>query len=193
VNPKGLASQFISENHYDYESKYNNVKGFPVSINTFLTVFFATFMAIGAFILAFSLLGVMDSMEISEWPSTEGTVTSGDVYSEWFSSGKHISDGYYLYYPRVTYTYNVSGAEYQCDNIWRLDHQSKIPNEAYGVIYSYPQGMNVTVYYDPSDPSQAVLDRSEEVSPLAAVAVGVALLALGVGGIIYVLRRQRRK
>jgi hypothetical protein len=169
------------------------VKGFPVSINTFLTVFSAFSIMMGALVLPFSLMGAMDSMDISEWPSTDGTVTSGDVYSIWFSSGEHISDGYYLYYPRVTYTYNVSGAEYQCDNIWRLDHQSKIPNEAYGVIYSYPQGMNVTVYYDPSDPSHAVLDRSEENSPLAAVAVGAALLTLGVGGIIYVLRKQRRK
>jgi len=168
------------------------VKGFPVAINTFLTVFFAFLIMMGALILPFSLMGAMDSMEISRWPSTDGTVIEGTVYSDWFS-GSHDAPGYYLYYPRVTYTYNVSGAEYQCDNIWRLDHQSKIPNEAYGVIYSYPQGMNVTVYYDPSNPSQAVLDRSEEVSPLAAVAVGVALLALGVGGIVYVRRRQRRK
>jgi hypothetical protein len=168
------------------------VKGFPVSINTFLTVFFAFFIMIGGFVLPFSLMGAMDSMEISGWPSTEGTVVDGTVYSDWFS-GSHDAPGYYLYYPRVTYTYNVSGWEYQCDNIWRLDHQSRIPNEAYGVIYSYPSGMNVTVYYDPSNPSHAVLDKTEEVSPFAAVAVGVTLLAIGVGGIVYVLHRQRRR
>jgi len=161
-------------------------------MNTFLTVLFAMFILIGALILLFSLMGAMQSMEISEWPSTEGTVTDGNVYSEWFSTGKHISNGYYMYYPRVTYTYNVSGVEYHCDNIWRLDHQSRSANEAYGVIYSYPQGMNVTVYYNPSNPSQAVLDRTEEVSPMAPIAIGVALLALGVGGTVYVLSRRKR-
>lgn len=168
------------------------MKGIPVSIETFIIVMSALFIMIGGLILPVTLLGAADSMQMAEWPSTQGIVTGGYIDSYWYSSGKHISDGYYIYSPKVSYSYNVSGVEYSCDSVWRLDHESRSANEAQRVINSYPTGMAVTVYYDPSNPSHAVLDRTEQSSPIIPVMIGAALLALGVFGLVYAIRRKRK-
>lgn len=167
------------------------MKGIPVSIGTFMMIMSVFVIMIGGSVLFFSLLGAADSMGMAEWPSTQGSVVDGIVYSEWFPGSRH-SPGYYEYYPRVTYTYNVSGIEYSCDKIWRVDHLSKSANEAQGVVNSYPSGTTVTVYYDPSGPGQAVLDRTEEVNVIVPVLIGAILLALGIGGLIYAIRRQKK-
>jgi hypothetical protein len=168
------------------------VKGIPVSIEKFIIVMSAVLIMIGGFTLLVSLLGAADSMQMAEWPSTQGIVTGGYVDSYWYSSGKHISDGYYIYSPKVSYSYNVSGVEYSCDSVWRLDHESRSANEAQSVVNTYPSGMAVTVYYNPSNPSHAILDRTEGSSPYIPVAIGAALLALGIIGLVYAVHRQRK-
>ena len=151
----------------------------------------AIFIAFGVFILPLSLLAAVNSMQMAEWPSTQGIVTGGYIDPYWTSSGGKHADHYWVYTPRVSYSYNVSGVEYSCASIWRQDHQSKSANEAQRVINSYPTGMAVTVYYDPSNPSIAVLDKTEESSPFVPMAIGAALLSLGILGLVYVRRKSK--
>jgi hypothetical protein len=86
----------------------------------------------------------------ANWSSTMGTVTFSTV--ERRSSG----DGY-SYYPVVNYSYQVMGQMLQGNKI--------VPGLAVGgsgankVVARYPAGAQVMVYYDPNNPSDAVLER----------------------------------
>jgi hypothetical protein len=88
--------------------------------------------------------------QASNWPSVGGTVTLSTLreYEE--------SDGY-VTYPDVMYSYQVGGYTYQGSRI--------APGQAVGgsgarkVIARYPVGSQVTVFYNPQNPTEAVLEK----------------------------------
>jgi hypothetical protein len=88
--------------------------------------------------------------QASSWTSTMGTVTFSTV------ERRSSSDGY-SYYPVVNYSYQVMGQPHQGNKI--------VPGPAVGgsgankVVARYPVGAQVMVYYDPNNPSDAVLER----------------------------------
>ncbi|PWB71040.1 MAG: hypothetical protein C3F07_15595 [Anaerolineales bacterium] len=86
----------------------------------------------------------------ANWSSTMGTVTFSTV--ERRSSG----DGY-SYYPVVNYTYQVMGQMLQGDRI--MPGPRSGGSGAHKVVARYPIGAQVMVYYDPNNPSEAVLER----------------------------------
>jgi hypothetical protein len=87
---------------------------------------------------------------VIQWPSTMGTVSAS--YLERRSS----SEGGYTNYPVVHYSYQVGGQVYQGSKI--------APGPDVGgtgagkVVGRYPSGAQVMVFYDPQNPSDAVLE-----------------------------------
>lgn len=64
--------------------------------------------------------------------------------------------------PRVIYEYQVNGETYKSEMIRASDKIMVIQRgsrTAYDTIDRYPEGANVTVYYNPQNPSEAVLER----------------------------------
>jgi len=88
-----------------------------------------------------------------DWLPTMGTIIKSRVE---VSGGENTTVS-----PRVIYTYEVSGKLYQCDQIragdkfWSV-HSSQT---AYETIDRYPEGLDVTVYYNPTNPNEATLER----------------------------------
>lgn len=118
--------------------------------------------------------------QASSWPSTIGTVLISTVQAE------HNSDGEYSYYPVVQYTYQVMGQTHQGNRI--------MPGLVVGgsgankVVARYPMGAQVTVYYDPDKPSDAVLERGMpgHIKWLWAALVCIDLFLCGLGGVLTV-------
>jgi hypothetical protein len=88
---------------------------------------------------------------IQGWSSTMGTVNNSYLERRRSSKGGSVN------YPVVQYSYQVGGQPY---------HGSKIaPGMAVGgtgagrVVERYPVGAQVMVFYDPQNPSDAVLER----------------------------------
>ncbi len=89
------------------------------------------------------------------WMPTTGKVLKSRV---------EVSGGDYTHVkPRVIYEYDVNGQTYQNDIIKASDRilviQTRGSREAYDTVDRYPEGAVVTVYYNPQNPSQAVLER----------------------------------
>jgi len=88
---------------------------------------------------------------VSQWPSTMGTITNS--YIDWRSS----SESGQTAYPVIQYSYQVSGQTYQSSKY--------APGPEIGgtgankVVARYPAGAQVMVFYDPQNPSDAVLER----------------------------------
>ncbi|MEP0806674.1 MAG: DUF3592 domain-containing protein [Chloroflexota bacterium] len=114
-------------------------------------------MLFSALLINGILLGIIFSVQRSaakaaNWSSTLGTVTYSGI--EWRRGSKGSS----VAYPVVRYTYQFMGNSYEGNAI--------APGPRVGgtgarkVVERYPVGAQVMVYYDPNNPSDAVLERS---------------------------------
>lgn len=89
--------------------------------------------------------------QAASWQSTMGTVTFSTV--ERRSSGDSTAN-----YPVVHYTYQVMGQTLQGSKV--MPGPEVGGTGAHKVVERYPAGAQVMVYYDPNNPSDAVLERS---------------------------------
>jgi len=87
---------------------------------------------------------------VSQWPSTMGNVMMSTI------ERRSTSDGY-TDYPVVQYSYQVGGQPYQS---MKLAPGPEIGGTgARKVVAKYPASAQVMVFYDPQNPSDAVLER----------------------------------
>jgi hypothetical protein len=91
--------------------------------------------------------------EAQSWPSTTGEVIKSRVQ---VSGGDHTSVS-----PYVLYDYQMGGMDFSGTQIRAGDqyYPSYTSTESYDVVDKYPVGSQVTVYYNPKDPTQAALER----------------------------------
>ncbi len=87
----------------------------------------------------------------STWPSTLGTVTESRIQMRSNSEGGRTS------YPLVRYTYQVMERSYQSQKV--VPGMDVGGSGAQKVVARYPVGAQVMVYYNPEDPSEALLER----------------------------------
>jgi hypothetical protein len=121
--------------------------------------FFLLFGGIGAFLLYKAYKARQQSDLSQGWPSVQGQVTGAHVsHSSSTDTDGNIS---YSYSPNVSYTYQVGGNTYHNDKL-TFGFQQTFNNEARAqtALQRYPVGGNVTVYYNPANPSEAVLERA---------------------------------
>ena len=88
---------------------------------------------------------------VSQWPSTMGTVMMSTIES------RSSSEGGYTEYPAVQYSYQVGGQAYQS---MKLAPGPEVGGSgARKVVERYPVGAQVMVFYNPQNPSDAVLEK----------------------------------
>ena len=107
------------------------------------------------FLLNAIFLGVIFFMRrkmavVSQWPSTMGNVVASRV--EQRSSSDGSTD-----YPVIQYSYQVGGQSHQGTK--RAPGPEVGGTGARKVVGRYPAGAQVMVFYNPQNPSDAVLER----------------------------------
>jgi hypothetical protein len=87
---------------------------------------------------------------VSQWPSTMGTVLMSRIEQ------RSSSEGGYTNYPVVQYSYQIGGQPYQS---YKLAPGPEVGGTGAGkVVARYPAGVQVMVFYNPQNPSEAVLE-----------------------------------
>lgn len=113
------------------------------------------------------------------WPSAPGTVTVSQV-AEHISRDKNDNEEI-RFVPQVTCTYQVGGREYRCaTRKWgwsELYVDSEGPEK---ILAKYPKGAAVPVFYNPTDPSQAVLEPANRRGTFAPIAGALGFALPGV-------------
>ena len=101
----------------------------------------------------------------------------------WGPNGGSIS---YSYIPAITYTYEVSGQTFQSDR-YAYTYDGFDYAGAAKLVKRYPQGTSTVIYYDPSDPREAVFYRRRPGFITLAVGIGISFIVsvgfvvLGIG------------
>ena len=123
---------------------------------------------------------VMEARSATNWPETQGTITSSRVIHTTSTSQTNKSKWYYR--AEIKYGYEVDGLEYVSDRLDFGTYKHKYKSEVYptGTKNRYPVGKSVTVYYDPIDPEQAVLDRQTGMNTYTGLLIGIITTIVGV-------------
>ena len=132
--------------------------------------------AVGAVIVVSSGRELLQSIGSSRWSRTEGVVLVSDLQRS------RDSDGFYVYRPEISYSYQVDGAEFVGSRPKFGSHMSLSWSEpAARATRKYPVGLRVTVWYDTDDPQESVLETGVTMSVLVLLTAGAIFLTLGVG------------
>ncbi len=135
------------------------------------------FVIVALFLLIMALRSMRRATASQSWVQTSGQIIASTLEAR----RSHSSSGGYstAYYPVVTYQYVVNGQMYQGS---RINFGSPIGSGFAGIaqrwLARFPAGATVPVYYNPNDPTQAVLERSAGGSSKILLGVAVFILVM---------------
>jgi Protein of unknown function (DUF3592) len=126
-------------------------------------MFFATFVVtllapmligatVGAILIGMALSGLWHSWQTRHWHITTGTVTRAQIAEQRVKTRM-------VYQTKVSYAYAVNNRQYQSSRVFigdRLHSSDRLTAEQQ--LRHYQPGSEVTVYYNPRDPKDAVLE-----------------------------------
>ncbi len=155
-----------------------------------LALFGLPFFGVGVGFLVLSVLPTLnEGWQMASWPSTTGTLTHARLLSS-------TSDGTTTYGVEASYRYRVASHDYRNDrvainsgndNIGSFQQQLGARLEQH-----YRNNRPVTVYYNPADPADAVLDRTLRWDLLVFKLIFVIVFGgAGLGMLLYALRGRK--
>jgi hypothetical protein len=123
-----------------------------------------------------------------DWPSTSGEVVRAEVEEHVDVSKDREGSGTkttVTHESNVVYVYRVAEQEYRGQRVrfdWEMDRA-----EAEATVAKYPVGQTVSVYYDPDDPSDAVLEPGGNVY-VYEVLIGLGVFFVAIPAVWFAIR-----
>jgi Protein of unknown function (DUF3592) len=157
----------------------------------FLLVGFAC--AVAGMLSIVTLLKWREVRAVSRWFPTPGKIVSSRVEAREVTSsgsGSESSTSTEIRnFPAITFAYKVGGKTFRGS---RYSVQENVGNfEVSETLARFPKGADVTVFYDPADPSKAVIERTMPEGAFkfmaylsAGLVIGALALAFFVGGFL---------
>ncbi len=111
---------------------------------------------------------------INDWPAAEGTVEKAILQQSYSKGGSSFR-------PCISCRYFVDGKEYHCENL----DESVTPRtfsqtrDAQAIMQKFSKGRKVQVFYDPKDPSSAVLRRFNPSGSYQSMGLGAFAIICG--------------
>jgi hypothetical protein len=154
------------------------------NFGSFFALFAIPFCLILGVLILILARSAMKSNSSRRWPSTDGTIIASTVESHRsYSSSSHTHTT--MYSPRVVYEYSVEGRRYQNQTLnFGTVASASMPVWAESTVGRYPRGANVQVFYNPSKPTEAVLEH--KVSRTTVILL-LVLLPVEIGLIVFTL------
>jgi hypothetical protein len=149
--------------------------------------------AVAGMLSIVTFLKWLEVKRVSRWLPAPGKIVSSRVEAREVKSsgtGSESSDATEIRnFPAITYQYKVAGKAFQSSH---YSVQENLGNfEVKETLARFPKGAEVTVFYNPSDPAQAVIERTMPdgafkfmVQLSAGLAVGSVILVFSVGGVL---------
>jgi hypothetical protein len=144
------------------------------------SLFSLVFVAIGAGVLYYARSVSQKMQQSLSWPSTRGEIAHSAVLRETQNSSSSNAP---TYKADVAYRYQVQGRDYSSEQVSLADYSSTT-GRAQSIVNRYPHGAPVTVYYNPTNPAEAVLERDAS-SGLNLLYLFGGLFALG--GVFFLI------
>jgi hypothetical protein len=157
--------------------------GIEMGSNTCGLILALVFAGAGLFALVRGFIDFRTSKASRDWPPVEGQVNVATVEMKTESDEDGTTTSYS---PRVVYTYAIAGQQYTSDQVVvgaRRWHSSQARAEA---KLAYQTGQQVTVYYNPNKPAQAVLEAGATRGARGMLAIGIVFTIAGIAFVILI-------
>lgn len=144
----------------------------------FFVLLLLLMLAGGSYLIWRGLYFIRLGRESAYWPTTQGKVSRSYLHSHTHTTQNQdgTSSSSTSYSPHLRYTYEVNGVWYRSNTIvlgYEELSMSRLEAEAY--LDNYPTGAELTVFYNPQEPSMSVLIPGR-------ISYGVSLV---IGGVIF--------
>ena len=116
---------------------------------------------------------IIGGRESVNWPHVEGTVLHSNVQTE-ESDRRSIS-----YHAKVTYAYSVQGRSYENARVGFGDYGTGDTADAEEIVAKYPQSSTVTVFYNPNNPAEALLEPGLTTGAWLYIMIGLPFVLVG--------------
>jgi hypothetical protein len=156
--------------------------------STFLIVGFLAllFISIGVVLIILHRRNKRKAAESAAWLESIGTVNESKVMqgSNMLMSDDEGDESTPVFFPEISYTYQVAGLEYTSKRLTfgGIKSFSKREN-AEEAASLYPVGAQLPVYYDPKNPKEAVLDRTAKRSNMV-LTFGILFIIIGLATVL---------
>jgi hypothetical protein len=124
----------------------------------------------------------LEARASASWPSVSGTVTKAQVGSAGF--GRYFAD--------VSYIYHIGGNDLTGTRVRASDGEYDGRDGAIQAIRGLSVGQTVLVFYDPSDPRQAVLRPGASFQEYALLVIPLLMFGSGLGVFCFLWWTRRR-
>ena len=119
--------------------------------------------------------------ETLQWPTVRGKVYASRVVEE----RSRDADNETMYRPEIRYEYVVDGKEFAAKRLGLEDTPASWRSYADGIVARFPIGREVEIFYNPDDPSEALLEPRDAVKWGAMAVVGG--IVIGAGGFVWAI------
>jgi hypothetical protein len=166
------------------------LKKIKIECSWLLGLFGLPFFAVGFGFLILSVLpSLYDGWQMASWSQTTATLLHAQLTSS-------TSDGSTTYGIGASYRYRVNGRDYSNDRVaisGGSDNVGSFQQQLGSRLeHHYQNNLPVTVYYNPADPSEALLDRSLRWELIGFKLLFVVIFGgVGLGLIIFAMRGKR--
>jgi len=156
-------------------------------------LFLGIFIVVGIGLTYYGTTMLITSNDSMHWPTASGTVLNSTYTTthEHRNVNNHYVDVTY-YWPHVSYQYMVSNVSYTSSKITLISSGSDHYSSVATILGRYPVGQTVTVHYNPSDPSQAILETDTQGAPWAFIGGGLLFAVAGGAALMWVVIQSRR-
>ncbi len=112
------------------------------------------------------------------WLSIKGVITSSDLNSQVSTDDEGFQTTTYL--AKIAFSYEVNGVKHESDHI-NFDYGIRTSNlrGQQAIVDHYPVKKEVRVYYDPDDPTKAILEKRVN-GAFTTILVSAVFIAIGV-------------
>ncbi len=134
----------------------------------------------GLLLTYYSTNNAIDAYATKSWPTAEGTI----IISEVTRSSRYV--------PHIVYTYAVDTMDYSSEKIdLAVNAQYKWQKDAQVEADKYPVNKKVTVYYNPNNPGEAILNPGIKGVHAFMFFIGLVIFLAPLIGLIYTIRKSK--
>ncbi len=153
-----------------------------------LWLVFIIFNSLGVLLIYTAYNHFTTAAASTDWPTVPGTIDSAKVVEE---KVKHSTRGSrepapFVYYAEIKYRYSVDGQDYNGDRLTVEDFATNDRERAEQIAMQYQAGQEVTVYYNPAAPNEAVLNPGESGGALGTLIMGLVFVVVPTCLVIFV-------
>lgn len=150
----------------------------PLTTSTKLIIILASLA--GLALALFATNNATNAYKTKSWPTTQGTVITSEV----MRSSRYV--------PHIVYTYAVDSVDFSSEKVRLKDMaQYKFQADAAEAADKYPVNAKVTVYYNPTNAAEAILEPGIKGEHIFMFLIGLIIFLAPLIGLIYSIRKAR--